>query len=107
MAIKTTEDARKLVRKYYSMLLSAGLPVEKIFLFGSYTRREQKKFSDIDIAVVLRKFYKDRFNTRLELMKYAREFEDVIEPHPFLSSEFDEEDPFIFEIMESGIEIYS
>ena len=106
MAVRTIEDARRLAHEYYLMLLKAGLPVEKVILFGSYSRNEQKEFSDIDIAVVMKEYYKDRFDTRLELMKYAREFEDVIEPHPFLASEFDETEPFAFEILHSGIGIY-
>lgn len=106
MAVRTTEDARKLARKYYMLLLKAGLPVEKVILFGSYSRNEQKEYSDIDIAVVLKEYINDRFDTRLELMKYAREFEDIIEPHPFLVPEFDETEPFASEILHSGITIY-
>ena len=106
MAVRTIEDARRLAHEYYLMLLKAGLPVEKVILFGSYSRNEQKEFSDIDIAVVMKEYHKDRFDTRLELMKYAREFEEVIEPHPFLASEFDETEPFASEILHSGIGIY-
>ena len=40
-------------------------------------------------------------------MKFAREFEEVIEPHPFLSSEFDESDPFVSEILRTGETVYS
>jgi predicted nucleotidyltransferase len=105
MAVRSTEDAKRLARAYYSLLIKAGLPVEKLILFGSYSRNEQKEFSDVDIAVVLKEYHNDRFDTRLELMKYAREFEDVIEPHPFLASEFDETEPFASEILHTGITI--
>ena len=107
MAIRTTEEIREIVRRYYTILLKAGLPLEKVILFGSYARCEQKENSDIDIAVVLKEYSSDRFNTRLTLMKYSREFEEVIEPHPFLASEFDNSDPFVSEILKHGIEIYS
>ena len=107
MAVKTTAYIRNIIKKYYSILLREGLPVEKILLFGSYAKNKQKKDSDIDLAVVLRKFSIDKFNTRLELMKYTREFEEVIEPHPFLSSEFEESDPFVSEILRTGEIIYS
>lgn len=107
MAIRTSEEIKEIADKYYTILIRAGFPLEKIIIFGSYSRSLQKEHSDIDIAVVLKKYSKDRFNTRLELMKYAREFEEVIEAHPFLSSEFDESDPFVFEILKDGIEIYS
>ena len=107
MAVRTTEYIRNIIKRYYTILLTEGFPVEKILLFGSYAKNKQKKDSDIDLAVVLKKFSGDRFNTRLELMKYAREFEEVIEPHPFLSSEFDESDPFVSEILRTGETIYS
>jgi uncharacterized protein len=107
MAIKTTEEIREIVRRYYRLLLSEGFPLEKIYLFGSYSSNKQNEYSDIDLAVVLKKFSKDRFNTRLELMKYSRQFKEVIEPHPFLLSEFNKSDPFVSEIIDTGIEVYS
>lgn len=106
MAVRSTEEIKKVVKEYYSLLLKSGMPVEKVFLFGSYSRNEQDKDSDIDVAVVLSKFAVDRFNTRLELMKYARDFEFVIEPHPFLISEFDRTHPFAKEILNTGEALY-
>ena len=106
MAVRTTEEVTKIVHEYYKILLAAGLPVEKIILFGSFSSGVQTEYSDIDIAVVLREYIIDKFNTRLELMKYTREFDEVIEPHPFLTSEFDDPNPFASEILESGVEIY-
>lgn len=106
MAIRTTEEVKRIVREYYSLLLKAGLPLEKVILFGSFSRGEQTEYSDIDIAVVLREYTIDKFNTRLELLKYSREFDEVIEPHPFLSSDFDDSNQFATEILESGVEIY-
>ncbi|MFZ0456277.1 MAG: nucleotidyltransferase domain-containing protein [Ignavibacteriaceae bacterium] len=107
MALKPTEEIREIVERYYRILLSEGFPLEKIYLFGSYSGNKQNENSDIDLAVVLRKFSKDRFNTRLELMKYSRQFKEVIEPHPFLLSEFNKSDPFVSEILDTGIEVFS
>jgi predicted nucleotidyltransferase len=107
MAVRTSEEIKKIVKKYYENLIQAGLPVEKIFLFGSYAQNEQDEYSDIDVAVVLKEFLGDRFNTRLVLMKYAREFYENIEPHPFLNSEFDQSNPFVKEILQTGEVLYS
>lgn len=107
MAVRTSEEIKKIVKKYYENLIQAGLPVEKIFLFGSYAQNEQDEYSDIDVAVVLKEFLGDRFNTRLVLMKYAREFNENIEPHPFLNSEFDQSNPFVKEILQTGEVLYS
>jgi predicted nucleotidyltransferase len=83
------------------------LPVEKIILFGSYARNMANENSDIDLAVILKEIKEDRFTTRLELMKYCRGFEDVIEPHPFLDKDFNLGNPFAAEIMKDGITLYS
>jgi uncharacterized protein len=107
MAVKSVEEIKEIVKRYYKILLQEGYPVEKILLFGSFARNRQSENSDIDLAIVLRKFTKDRFNTRLELMKFTREFEEVIEPHPFLSSEFEDSDPFVSEILKTGETVYS
>lgn len=106
MAAKSTKEVREIVKRYYTLLIRAGFPLEKVILFGSKTRNEQNENSDIDIAVVLKKYSKDRFTTRLELMKFSREFDEIIEPHPFLSTELDGSDPFISEIIDNGIEVH-
>ncbi len=107
MAYRSIEQVRDVVYRFYSLLLKDGLPVEKVFLFGSQANNKGNDNSDIDIAIVLKSYSKDRFSTRLELMKYCRQFDEVIEPHPFLSAEFNDEDPFSAKIVKEGIEIYS
>ena len=100
MAARTFEQVEDIIKKYYILLKSEGYPIEKIILFGSYAKNNQNIDSDIDLAIVLKEF-----NTRLKLMKYARDFDDVIEPHPFLLSDFVESDPFIDEIIRTGKKI--
>lgn len=106
MAVKTNREIKKIVKEYSALLLEEGLPVEKIILFGSYALKKATENSDIDIAVILSEIKEDRFTERLKLMKFCRDFDAVIEPHPFVSNEFDAENPFAFEIMNTGIEIY-
>ena len=33
-------------------------------------------------------------------------FDEVIEPHPFLNKEFNQQNPFVSEIIKEGIEVY-
>jgi len=107
MAVRSIEEVKGIVRRYSEILVKEGFPIERILLFGSYSRNEQNENSDIDIAVVLSKYFKDKFNTRLALMRYTRDFDEIIEPHPFLASEFDESDPFANEILKTGETIFS
>ena len=107
MAVKSDREIKKIIKEYTNKLLRAGIPVEKIVLFGSYALNKANEDSDIDIAVVVKKMENDRFTIRLKLMKYCRDFEEVIEPHPFLSDEFNDDNPFASEIIRNGVVIYS
>ncbi len=107
MAYRSIEEIKDIVYKYYNILIDNGLPVEKVFLFGSRLKNEERTESDFDIAVVLKEYKKDRFTTRLELMKYCRQFDVIIEPHPFLLEDFNESEPFSAAIVKEGIQIYS
>lgn len=107
MAYRSIEELKDTVYKYFNILIDNGFPVEKVYLFGSQLKNERNSESDIDIAVVLKEYKKDRFTTRLELMKYCRQFDVIIEPHPFLTEDFNETEPFSASIVKEGIQIYS
>ncbi len=106
MATKTNREIRKVIKEYTNLLLKAGVPVEKIILFGSYALKKANDNSDIDLAIILKDIKDDRFTTRLRLMKYCREFDEVIEPNPFLNKEFNKRNPFVSEIIKNGITVY-
>lgn len=107
MAIKTNREIKKIIKEYTALLLKAGLPIEKIILFGSYALRKAHDNSDIDLAIILKDIKDDKFTTRLRLMRYCRDFDEVIEPHPFLNKEFNKKNPFVSEIIKNGITVYS
>ena len=107
MAVKTDREIKKVIKEYTALLIEGGVPVEKIILFGSYALKKANENSDIDLAVILKDIKDDRFSTRLSLMKYCRDFDEVIEPHPFSHNEFNKKNPFVSEIIEYGITVYS
>lgn len=107
MAVRTIEQVKNIINSYAALLINEGLSLEKIILFGSFSKGMQNEDSDIDIAVILKKFNEDKFTTRLKLLKLSRDFEDVIEPHPFLLKDFNDSNPFALEIIKTGIVMYS
>ncbi len=107
MAVKSNRQINKVIKEYTKLLLYAGFPIEKIILFGSYASRKATMDSDIDLAVILKEITEDRFSTRLKLMKYCRDFDEVIEPHPFWVKEFNKQNPFASEIIKNGVVVYS
>jgi predicted nucleotidyltransferase len=56
------------------------LPVEEVYLYGSYAKGDQKKDSDIDLAVVVEKLEGDFLQAEARLFKLRRETDDRIEP---------------------------
>lgn len=83
-----------------------GINIRKAYLFGSYARNRQHEWSDIDIALIADDFIglpvvdKDRFR----ILHIQPEF-IAIETHTFPTRRLEEGDPFIREIVKTGIEI--
>ena len=46
------------IRDYLTVLQEDGLPIERVFLFGSYATGHHRKWSDIDVCVISPRFGK-------------------------------------------------
>jgi predicted nucleotidyltransferase len=64
------------------------------------------EWSDIDLALVTDDFIGDSFDFRFTLTKLARSIDLDIEPHPYLSTEFNEGNPVAGEILKNGERIF-
>lgn len=93
------ETASKYVR-----LLPNEMDVRKAYLFGSYAKGLDNEDSDIDIAIVIGQM-PDFFDTQMQLMRLRRKIDLRIEPHPICESDFNNMNPFAYEILKTGIEI--
>ncbi len=49
---KATAEMKQIVARYAANLRALGVPVERIYLFGSQARRDSGTDSDVDLAVV-------------------------------------------------------
>ena len=76
-----------------------------IYLFGSYVRGDFTDNSDIDIAVVGENFSGDAYEDTLMLMRKRRNIDSRIEPHPFTVKDFDLSNPYVKEIVDTGIRL--
>ena len=97
-------EAFSLVRRYLEFLREKKYNIVNAYIFGSYAKGDFNEDSDIDIAIILNKM-KDRFDMQVELMKLRRKFDLRIEPHPFTKKDLTELNPFIKEVLDTGIEI--
>lgn len=76
-----------------------------VFLFGSYAKGNYNELSDIDLALVSDDFEGIRFYDNLKLADPLIESSTEIEPHPFTKSDFKSDNPFVNEIINSGVRI--
>lgn len=49
---KTTPEINRLIKQYIIKLREIGVPVERVYLFGSRASRQASVDSDLDLAVV-------------------------------------------------------
>ena len=93
------------IRRYLDALQKNNIKIKKAILFGSYTKGVYDKWSDIDIALVSDVFQGDRLEDKKKIRKITIQIGSDIEPIPFNPADFTEDDPFVKEIMMTGVEI--
>jgi len=102
-------DTKTIVQtsKQYAEDVSRALPVDKVVLFGSYAKGTATAQSDIDLCFFLSSFNGERRVDILKrLFKLAGKYKGIyFEPTAFPSSEIKKGNPFVKEILSSGIEI--
>lgn len=90
--------------KKYIQQIPISMDLKKAYLFGSYAKGVERDDSDIDIALVIGKM-DDFFSIQMQLMRLRRTIDLRIEPHPILDKDFNIQNPFAWEIQQTGIEI--
>lgn len=97
-------EIKKLARDYKKTLERAGYPVERIVLFGSYTKGHEHDWSDVDLLVVSKKFEThDTFDERVKISVIASGISPLIEAHAASPKEFKKpESPWIIEAKRYG-----
>ena len=85
-------------------LIDAGIRIEKAYSFGSYANGKPKEYSDI--AVVSDDFCGIRFNDGEKTIKLYAVANDFMEIHPYKPEEFTKWDPFVKEILRTGIKVW-
>lgn len=103
----TLKEVINHAQAYVRFLQEEALPMERVFLFGSHAKGKARRWSDIDVCVISRKF-RDRCHA-IDYLWARRRDEDVemgIEPVGFNPKDFVDEDPLAWEIKRTGIEIW-
>ncbi len=82
------------VKKYLQNVKRAGIPITKVYIFGSQVKGNSRTGSDIDLCLISPRFGRDRQKERLRLMNLRDESTGMIEPHPYSPADF--QNPFDF-----------
>lgn len=102
MAIATDIDSK--IHRFIN-LAAKKITVVQAYVFGSSVKRIRHDWSDIDLAIVSPDFSGDRFGDYKLLIPFIIEVDRSIEVHPLHPRDFNEDNPFIKEILSSGLKI--
>lgn len=98
-------EIKSIVFNYLDVLNKNNIPIERAFLFGSYSKGKGNDLSDIDIALVSKVFEGVRIKDRSKIRKITLSVSSLLEVLPFNPKDFTQEDPLVKEIIETGIRI--
>lgn len=100
-------EAVRIAKKFGRALITSGIPINHLILYGSHAKGTARPDSDIDVAVVSNKFGKDKTEEGMLLFRIAGEIDSRIEPVPISLSAYEKDTwvPLIYEIRESGLSL--
>ena len=101
------EAVRKIIDQYVADV-KAELPINKVYLYGSYANGTAQWDSDVDLC-----FFSDSFTSQDTMQVLGKLFElkrsynkhVCLEPNAFPTSELHNDNPFVKEILRTGKEI--
>ncbi|MDR2132706.1 MAG: nucleotidyltransferase domain-containing protein [Clostridiales Family XIII bacterium] len=94
------------IRSYVADVKNA-MPIDRTFLFGSHAKGTATEQSDIDVCFFSRNFEnRPTIDIMTQLFRLTRKYKGVdIEPLGFPTSELENDNPFVKEILRTGREI--
>jgi len=101
------ETVNEIVEQYVADVKRA-MPIDKAVLFGSYAKGTATEYSDVDICFFSEAFDHERsIDIVTDLLGLARKYYKYacIEPRAFLTSDIDDDNPFVREVLRTGREI--
>jgi len=96
---------KKQIKAYLQVLTEDGMSVQKVFLFGSYAKGKQHKWSDIDLCIISKDLQKKQYPWEYLWRKTAQLPRTRIEPVGYTPKDFVDECPLAWEIKQTGIRI--
>jgi predicted nucleotidyltransferase len=94
-----------IIERFLEELKKNNINIEQAILFGSYAQGTFTTWSDIDLALVSSDFEGDRFKDRDKIRRIKLKISSDLEPMPYSPNEFTIDDPFVKQILKTGINV--
>ena len=95
----------KQIKDFALQIQLCGVDLKRVILYGSYARNKQTKYSDIDVALVSDAFSGVPSEDVKLFLKAMRKYY-MVQPQTYNTKDFtSDKDPFVEEILRTGIEI--
>ncbi len=103
--VQIPAEIKKTIDKYLQALRQNNIPIKAAILFGSYAKGINQEWSDIDIALVSDLFKGDRIDDKDKIRSITLSVSSEIEVIPFSPNDFNLQNPFVKEILRTGIRL--
>ena len=94
---------KEIISKYIRALNENNVNVDQAVLFGSYAKGNYSEWSDIDLAVVSKAFEGSWIKDRRKIRAITLSISCDIQVLPYRPEDFILDDPFVREILETGV----
>ena len=91
------------IHKYLVALKRHNIPIQQAVLFGRHVNGDYDEWSDVDLALVSEVFEGIRIGDRSKIRPITLSMSSELEVMPYRPSDFTPEDPFVKEILETGV----
>jgi predicted nucleotidyltransferase len=101
------EAVTTILRQYIADVKKA-MPIDKVYLYGSYAKGTAREDSDVDVCFFLEAFVSRRTLDVLAELFYLKTKYDkdvLIEPNAFPTAELFNDNPFVKEVLRTGKEV--
>ena len=101
------QEVETIIKTFVSLLNVSGIPIEKVFLYGSYARGEETADSDIDILLISNLFDSVDQELKARFWGLTRKVDIRIEPYMVSMKRYvsDEYSPLLQIVKKEGKEI--
>jgi predicted nucleotidyltransferase len=84
-----------------------AMPIDRAYLYGSYAKGTAERDSDVDLCFFSHTFDDDdTIKIVTKLLGLSGKYQNIdVEPHVFNTAELENDNPFVKEILRTGVEL--